>query len=249
MNTRVAVRLLCLAALVTLLAYPASSQITLQVGAGGGVLLPMGDYKGETTDYYAGTKYGLSTGYTFHAKGRVGILGFTLVGGIEYGHLSNSGEGEPGHGTVDISQTLFTIKAGPEFSFPIPLSPVTPYIGANIAWHSISGTTDFQGLTKVPSGSFDVGAESRVGFGVNAGVVFKIGPMMNLDLGAEYAFINPLAKAWTVVDAKNPVRVDSYKALNDDKDPLYASGDVDHFIQASRSISTFQVTATLMIGI
>lgn len=228
---------------------PAQSQVTLQVGGGAGVLLPMGDYGGQTTDYYAGSKYGLSTGYTIHAKGRVGVLGFTLVGGVEYGHLSNSGEGEPGHGSVEVTQSIVTVKAGPEFTIPIPLSPVTPYVGANLAWHSISGTTSFQGLARVPSGSFDVKAASRLGFGINAGVVFGLGPMVNLDLGAEYAFINPFAKGWEVVDARNDARINSYKSLNDDRDPLYASGNTDHFISDSRSISTFQVTATLMFGL
>ncbi len=239
----------CALALIVVLAVPAQSQLTLQVGAGGGVLLPMSDYKGETPDYYAGSKYGLSTGYTIHAKARVGVLGFTLVGGLEYGHLSNSGEGEPGHGQVEVSQSIVTIKAGPEFSIPIPMSPVTPYVGANIAWHSISGTTSFQGLARVPSGSFDVEAVSRVGFGINAGVVFEIAPLLSLDLGAEYAFINPLAKGWNVVDATNDARINSYKSLNDDKDPLYAAGNTDHFVSASRSISTFQVTATVMLGL
>ena len=238
-----------LVSMIVLCFAPAASQVTVQAGAGGGVLLPMADYSGQTTDYYAGTKYGLSTGYTFHAKARVGVLGFTIVGGVDYGHLSNSGNGEAGRGTVDVKQSILTFKLGPEFSIPIPLSPVMPYIGANVALNSISGTTSFQGLTKVPSGSFDVPAVSRLGVGINAGVVLKLGPMLTLDLGAEYAFRNLTGKAWTVVDAKNDARVNAYKALNDDKDPLYAPGNDNHFISGSRSISTFEVTATIMFGL
>lgn len=235
--------------MLVVLSPPALSQTTLQAGVGGGVLLPMGDYGGQTTDYYAGTRYGLSTGYTVHAKARIGLPGFTLAGGVDYGHLSNSGEGESGRGTVDVTQSIFTIKIGPEISIPIPLSPVTPYVGVNVAWNSISGTTSFQGLTKVPSGSFDVETVSRVGVGINAGVVFKIGAALNLDLGAEYAFVNAGGKAWNVVDAKNDARINSYKSLNDDKDPLYIAGNDNHFVSGSRSISTFQVTATIMFGL
>ncbi len=226
----------------------AASQVTLQVGAGAGVRLPMGDYKGETTDFYSGTKYGLSTGYNLQAKGRVGLPGFTLVGGIEYGHLSNSGNSEvSGQGKVEVSQSIFTIKAGPEISIPLPASPLTPYVGANIAWHSLSGKTTFNGVARVSSGDYDMASASRIGFGINAGVVIKLGPMMNLDLGAEYAFVNPISKEFSTVAGAN--RLESYKSLNDDKDPVYAVGNTNHFIAGSRSISTLSVMATLMIGI
>lgn len=240
--------LICLLSALAMLVAPAGAQVKFEVGVGGGVCLPMADYSGETTDYYAGTKYGLSTGYDLQAKGRIGLAGFTLVGGIEYGHLSNSGEGEAGRGKVEVSQSIFTIKAGPEISFSIPGAPLTPYIGGNIAWHSISGKTTFQGLTKVPSGDYDVESASRIGFGLNAGVVLKLGSRMNLDLGAEYALINPLTQEWKVVDARNDARINSYRSLNDDKDPLYVAGDDNHFVAGSRSIATLQVTATLMFG-
>ena len=227
----------------------ASSQITLQLGAGVGVRLPMADFGGGTTDYYAGTKYGLSTGYNLQAKSRVGFPGFTLVGIVEYGHLSNSGNAEvSGQGKVEVAQSIFTLKAGPEIAIPLPAAPLTPYVGANIAWHSISGTTTFTGVSRVPSGSFDVAAASRIGFGLNAGVVIKLGPMMNLDLGAEYALINPISKQWKVTQTSTN-RVDSYKSLNDDKDPLFAAGNTDHFVSGTRSISTLQFMATLMIGL
>ena len=229
-----------------LLLLPSSGQVKFQVGAGGGVILPMGDYAGETTEYYAGTKYGLSTGYTVQGKARVGIAGFTLVGGVNYSHLSNSGEGVVGRGTVDVSQSVLTFKVGPEFTIPIPAAPITPYIGGNVALHSISGTTKFQGLASVPSSEFDVEGATRIGFGLNAGVVISLGGM-NIDLGAEYAFVNPLTKEW-----KNPTnanRVDSYKSLNDEKDPLFNASSTDHFVGSARSISTFAITATVMFGI
>jgi len=231
-----------------LFATTAHSQVAFQIGLGAGMRMPMGDYSGETTDYYAGTRHGLSTGYSLQAKARVGLPGITLAGGIEYGHLSNSGEGEPGHGNVDVAQSVFTIKAGPEFSFSIPAVPLSPYIGANIAWHSISGTTTFQGLSRVTSETFDVASASRIGFGVNGGLLIKLGAVLTLDLGAEYAFVDPLSKEWSAT-TKSPQRIDSYRSLNDDKDPLFAPGSDDHFIPTARSISSLQVMATIMFGL
>lgn len=231
---------------LALFASSTSAQLKLQVGAGGGVLLPMSGYKGETTDFYAGHNYGLSTGYNLQAKARVGLPGVTLVGGIAYGHLSNSGNSEAsGQGKVDVSQSILTIKAGPEFTIPLPAAPLTPYVGANIAWNSISGKTTFTGVARVPSGDADMASASRIGFGINAGVVIKLGAMMNLDLGAEYLFVNPLTKEFTA----GTNRLASYTSLNDDKDPLFAAGSTDHFIVGSRSISTLSVMATLMLGL
>ena len=243
---RIGLRFAVVSIALVLFLFPSSGQVKFQVGAGGGVLLPMGDYAGETTEYYAGTKYGLSTGYTLQGKARVGIAGFTLVGGVNYSHLSNSGEGVVGRGSVDVSQSILTFKVGPEFTIPIPAAPVTPYLGGNVAFHSISGKTKFQGLTAVPSSEFDVEGATRIGFGLNAGVVISLGGL-NLDLGAEYAFVNPISKEWK--SPTNANRVDSYKSLNDEKDPLFNASSTDHFVGSTRSISTFAITATLMFGI
>jgi opacity protein-like surface antigen len=207
----------------------------------------MGNYAGETTEYYAGTNYGLSTGYALQAKARVGLAGFTLAGGIDYANMSNSGTAEGSQGKVEVSQSIVTFKVGPEFTIGIPAAPVTPYFGANVAWHTITGTTTFTGVSRVPSGSFDVESASRLGFGINGGVTIKIGAGLNLDLGAEYAFINPLTKEWKAPASVN--RADSYKWLNDAKDPVYAAGNTEHFVANDRSISTLSFMATLMFGL
>ena len=240
---------ICLPIILLVLVAGTEAQVRFQVGVGAGVRLPRVDYGGETTEYYAGSKYGLSAGYTIQAKGRVSLGGFLLVGGLEYGRLSNSGQGEPGRGSVEVSQSVFTFKVGPEFSFSLPATPLMPYLGGNLGWHSISGTTTFHGLTKVPSGTFDVESASRIGMGLNGGAVIKIGTAMYLDLGVEYTFVNPLSKSWTTVDVKNEGRIDSYKALNDDRDPEYAAGSENHFVGAARSISFLQITATLMFAL
>jgi hypothetical protein len=79
-------------------------------------------------------------------------------------------------------------------------------------------------------------------------VVYKIGPLMSLDLGVSYNMLNLFGKKFEVVDLLNPKRVDSYKALNDDSDPIQFAND-EHFIGASRSISSLEIGLTLMFGI
>ena len=104
------------------------SQVTLQVGGGLGYIAPAGDYSGSTVDFYNGTKYGMSSGLNYHAKARVGLLGLNLFGIIEYSTISGDGESEPGQGKVENSHSIFSLKAGPEFNFSVPLSPIGFYL-------------------------------------------------------------------------------------------------------------------------
>src|SRR5690554_3316528 len=97
------------------------SQITLQLGGGFGYTIPTGDMAGNTTEFYSGSKYGLSNGFNMHAKARVGLLSFNLFGEIDYSTFSNDGESEPGQGQVEVSQKIVSLKAGPEFSLGLPL--------------------------------------------------------------------------------------------------------------------------------
>ena len=237
------------AAVIMSLPSPAFSQgIKLQAGAGIGYEIPSGDYSGSTMDYYAGTNYGLSGGINFHAKGRLGAAGFKLAAEIGYSSFSNSGNSEPGKGKVDISQKIFTVKLGPEYTISIPAVPLTPYLGANLALNTISGQTKFNGVSAVPSGTYDVKSATRFGLGVNGGVIYKMGPLMSLDLGVSYNLVNLFGKSFEAVDPTHPQRIDSYVRLNDDKD-LVPVDNSDHIVGAARSISTMQVALSLMFGI
>ena len=69
----------------------ANGQITAQLGAGLGWASPASDYTGTTIEYYDGVKYGLSSGLNLHGKARAAILGFGLVGEVNYSSFSNSG--------------------------------------------------------------------------------------------------------------------------------------------------------------
>lgn len=226
----------------------AFAQISTKVGAGGGLVTPSGDYGGSTVDFYNGTKYGLSSGYNFHAKAKVSILTFALKGEIDYSKLSNDGNAfDDGRGTVEVSQSVLAFRVGPEFRIDIPLFPLTPYLDANVAMNNISGEVTYQGVSSVPSGTYDIESATRFGLGFGGGVEFSLGPGMVLDLGVHYNLINLIGKEYkSDVDAR---RIDAYTAINDDSDPLNISGDDDHFIKDSRAMSNLQFTLTVLFGI
>lgn len=225
---------------------PAVAQVTFQLGGGGGVRFPIADYSGTTEDFFAGTKYGLSTGYNIQAKARVGLAGIILVGEIDYGTMTNSGTAYTGQGKVDVSQTLLAFKAGPEYHISIPASPVTPYLGANLAVNILEGETKLQGITGIPTSTYTLESTSRLGVGFNGGVLFSLGPA-KLDIGLEYSLVNPFSKEFTSVSGAG--REDSYRYLNDEKDPAYAQGDTEHFISKARTINSFLLTVSVLFGL
>jgi hypothetical protein len=243
------VQILGILSIVIILVTPAQSQITFQVGAGAGLAMPASDYSGTTVDFYNGSKYGLKSGFTLNAKVRAGVLGFRGAGEVNYSSFSNTGEALPGQGSVDISQKVLSLKVGPELSLGLPLMPIAPYFGANIALNRFSGTVKFQGVSKVPSASYDLKSATRIGFGFTGGVVLKLGGFTTLDVSAAYDLMNASGKTWEDDNLNLDQRIDSYLTLNDDKDPLYKSGDDKHFISNSRSINAIQIRATLMIGL
>ena len=227
----------------------APAQVKVQVGGGLGVVVPSSDFGGSTVDYYSGTKYGLSTGYNIHGKARFGVLGFALVGGVDYASLSNSGNSEPGIGKVEVNQKILSLKVGPEFNINIPLSPVKPYLDVTIAVNRFSGETTFQGVSKVSSATYVVESVTRIGLGAGGGVVISLGPLLNLDIGLHYNLMNLAGKSWNDVNPLQDQRIDSYLSLNDDKDPLYLAGSDKHFIGNSRSIHSIQLTASVLFGL
>lgn len=90
---------------------------------------------------------------------------------------------------------------------------------------------------------------SRIGIGGGVGALINIGTMMKLDVGLQYNMLNLFGKAWEDSNPAKDQRLDSYLCLNDEKDPLIGLGGDEHFINASRSINTLQITATLMFGL
>jgi len=226
------------------------SQITLQIGAGGGYMSPTGDYTGSTVDFYNGTKYGMSSGYNFNAKVRVGLLGFDLFGMVDYSSFSGDGQADPDNknSQIENKQNIFSIKAGPEFKVEIPLSPVGFYFDGFLSVNTFSGTVSFQGVSGVPTGDYDLGTSTRVGAGGGGGVLLDFIPVVTLDLGVHYNWYNLFGQQYNSINT-NLNKLDGYTSLNDAADPLYQEGSSVHFIGESRSINAWEFTVTAMIGI
>ncbi|MBU2555273.1 MAG: hypothetical protein KKF98_12510 [Bacteroidetes bacterium] len=238
--------------LVTLVIFTPSlfSQITLQAGGGVGLVMPAGDFGGTTQDFYNGTAYGLSNGLNLHGKVRAGVLGFTLVGELGYVSLENSGVAtNDNKGKVKVKTKIFSVKIGPEVSFSVPALPLKPYIGGNLSLNNFSGDFRIQGMTKVPADKFTIQSTSRIGFGLNGGVMFKLNELMSIDVALQYNMMNVYGKEYR---DRNPLKeqpVDAYLALNDDKDPLYRIANEDHFISKSRTINSLVLSVSLMLGL
>ena len=224
------------------------SQVTLQVGGGLGYISPAGDYAGSTIDFYNGTNYGMSSGFNYHAKARVGLLGLNLFGIIEYSTVSGDGESEPNQGEVENSHGIFSLKAGPEFNLSIPLSPIGFYFDGFISINTFSGTVKFQGVSQVPSGEYDLESATRFGVGAGGGVLLDILPVVTLDFGVHFNLYNVFGQQYTGTTT-NPKRLDSYTSLNDDKDPLFGTDEDIYIIENTRAINAWQFTLTAMIGI
>ncbi len=226
-----------------------SAQITAQVGGGLSYNIPQGDAGGSADDFYNGTKYGLSSGYSFFAKARAGIIGTSFFAEIDYSSLNGDGNADNNNGKVEVSLKNFSVKLGPEIMIDIPLSPVTPYFAPYLMFNQLSGEVKLQGLSKVPSGNYNIESAARIGAGGAAGILLKLNPGLKLDLSVHYQFLNLFGKEFKSVNPSTVRRIDSYTTLNDDKDPLYSSSSDEHFISDKRSINNIQFKLGLMIGI
>lgn len=234
--------------IISLLSFNSNAQINFQIGGGVGYSIPSGDFGGSTYDYYAGTKYGMSSALNLHAKARVGVLFFNVFGEVGYTSFSNNGSISPTEPdkTVDVKNKIFSIKVGPEYKLSIPMSPITPYLNAFVSLNSFSGTVQFKGSPNgLPSSEQDLNSASRIGAGAGAGVLFGLGGL-NLDLSVQYHLMNIAGKEFSGVKDN---RLDSYIYLNDDKDPLYAPNNDKHIINSSRSIDAVEVKLTAMFGL
>ena len=224
------------------------AQISFKLGAGGGLVMPQGNYGGSTAEYHAGSKYGLSTGWNAHAKIRLGLLGFNLAGQIGYTSVSNSGNPSQGGGTVEVSHNIFSIKVGPEYHISLPASPIGIYVGINGQMNSFGGSTSFQGVSGLPSKTFDLSSASRFGFGFSGGVILSTPVLPTLDIAVHYDLMNLTGRAFEQ-DTKVDNREESYSFLNDEKDPAYLPGDSKHFIGAPRAIQSLSLTVSVMFGL
>jgi hypothetical protein len=216
------------------------SQISFEGGINGGATIPTGDYGGTMEEYYSGTKYGLSTGYNI---GGYASLSTPIISGrvsLNYASLSN--DGSPGvgvgGGTVKNKHNIFTIGIGPQYNIPIPFSPVKPFAVAELLIVSISGETSFQGVSSVPTGTYEIPTATRIGLGIAGGLNFEI-EKIGFDLSVKYSILNLAGKEFKSND--NSKRLSSYTNINDGKDPLYGTDANVHIIGNERDMSIIQI--------
>jgi opacity protein-like surface antigen len=179
-------------------------------------------------------------------KLNLGPINFNLS--ILYCPLSGSGvaDATKPNNSVEIKQNLLTIGVGTQYGFSIPMSPVKPYIGFDLLFTSISGSTKFQGLTAVPSSTIDLETTSRTGLGFAAGVEIKLFATA-LDVSLRYNLINLFNKSYDGPTDGN--RVDAYKYLNDEKDPKYLTDPSKHPVSTNRTIATIQFQLGVLFGL
>jgi len=225
------------------------AQANIKLGGGIGLMSPVSDFGGSTIDYYNGSRYGLSSGLNIHGKVKIGFSVLNLTGEIDYSSLSNTGNSEPGMGSVDISQKIFSLKVGPEYRFILPAFPFTPYLGFNLAMNSFSGETTFQGVAKVPSATYSVQSATRFGVGLYAGTEVSLNSSLSLDFNISYNLMNLAGRQWNDVNPLTKQRIDSYLSLNDAKDPLYTEGDDKNIISNARSIQSVLFTVSILFGL
>lgn len=223
------------------------AQLKILLGPAIGLTIPAADYTGETTDYYAGTKYGLRSSVNFGAMGKVslGPINFNLS--AIYSPLSNDGVSQASfpNSNVEIKQNLFTIGLGTQFGFNVPLSPIKPYVGLELLFTTISGSTKFQGTQNIQSSSIDMNTATRTGLGFSAGAEIKI-VSVALDVSLRYNLINLFSKKYEGSPTGN--RDEVYKYLNDGEDPNYAASDVKHPVGDKRTIATIQFELGVLFG-
>jgi len=235
-------------AFILLFQSSSNAQLKILLGPAIGLTTPTVDYSGDATDYYAGTKYGLRSSINFGAMGKVslGPINFNLS--AIYSPLSNDGISIPDkpNSSVEIKQNLFTIGLGTQFGFNIPLSPIKPYVGLELLFTTISGSTKFQGTETVQSSAIDMETASRTGLGFSAGAEIKIFSMA-LDVSLRYNLINLFSKNYDgPINATT--RDEVYKHLNDGVDPQYSASDVKHPVGDKRTIATIQFELGILFG-
>jgi opacity protein-like surface antigen len=149
----------------------------LDIGIGGGLSIV------QTPSYYTDVA-GFSSEYHIGLKGKLNlpVSPITPIGFVEY-HFFRGSESTP-TGNSDTKQNILSIGVGGEYSI-IP-GPLSPYLGVDIEFNNLGDLTT--------SGSQTSSGVSRMGLGVGAGVMFKLLPVINLDLTLKYQMLNLFGK-------------------------------------------------------
>ncbi|MEE9225455.1 MAG: outer membrane beta-barrel protein, partial [Bacteroidota bacterium] len=143
------------------------SLVKVNLGVGGGLTLPVGDF-GDSH----------KVGYNVGAKLRIsGALPFRLVGTAYYSRFDGEEVTIPGIGQLGVTfedAKIFQVGVGFEYQL-IPAPIVKPYIGVDVLYNNID---------------LGVGNNSRFGFGGGGGVEINFGGVLHLDGMLKYQILN-----------------------------------------------------------
>ena len=149
---------------------------TINLGIGGGLSIV------QSPDRYKNT-FGFSSEYHVGIKGKLNfpLIPITPIGIIEYHFFRGTASTETG--SVDTKQNVLTLGVGGELSL-VP-GPISPYIGLDL---------EYNNLGDLEVGGQKVSGISRTGLGIGAGVMVKILPFVNVDVGLKYQMLNLIGK-------------------------------------------------------
>lgn len=221
------------------------SQFFLTFGPTVGVNLPIGDYAGETVDFYNGVKYGMKPGVNFGANGILRTPAINFKGIMSYSLFYNSGNAQYNVGSVEINQRIFTFGLGPQYSYSFPQKKVRIYAEALFAYSIFSGNTKFKDAPFIADGTYDLNSATRLGAQFGIGTEIKL-EGFRLDFNLSYAMLNLSGKKFAAYETG---RENAYINLNDDTDPSYSPTDTSHPIKSSRTISMIKFNVSVLYDI
>lgn len=206
-----------------------NAQVTFQLGGGVGYEMASGEL-GSDIENMGDGNFGMDGGLNVHAKARVGLLNFIVAG--EVGYTMMSTDGTINSVKYESNLNILSLKVGPEFHFGLPLVPVDPYAGVNLQINTFTGDNKLQGAAGLASGTYDLESATRIGLGINGGVVLSLGGT-KLDVNLSYNMLNLFGK-----DYETDPSADKFYLDDDEFEGRDAS-----------SLSTIGAKVTLMFGL
>ncbi len=222
------------------------SQFFLTFGPTAGVSVPIGDYSGETIDFYNGVKYGLKPGVNFGAMGVIRTQYINLKGGLTYSLFWNSGNAEYNRGSVELKQNVLTFCIGPQYGQSIPNSKARIYVDALLLYSIFAGSSKFVDAPYVTDGKYDLNTTGRIGTQFGLGTEVKL-ETFRLDFNISFGILNLTGKEFTNYQTES--RENAYINLNDNEDPFYSPTNALHPIKSSRTISLIKFNISALYDI
>lgn len=172
-----------------------------------GYSFPMGDLKGsfgstystwtgngnpDTNTYFmkSGISYGINVKIPVNRKFPVNI-----IGSVGFNSFSNSAEYDDptGRGSMELSQNMFTVTLGGEFSLFRKESRFVPFAGVEGMLNLISGNLTIE---ETETTEYTMNSTSRFGLQLSGGFDYVFHNNLGITVGARYAMANLFGKSY-----------------------------------------------------